>query len=430
MSGIMDQVNSLDPSVKLLIAGIAVIMALILSRFTIVKPWFKLVRMTTAEWDDELHAPISNRLYAFIFVGGVHSSLSWIYSKDGELMTTSSPFFSVFYILLGTSLTSVSIRHLVPAITDRYKNKTSVTVSGSNYLLIFLFRGVVWFGGAYLALSEMGIEFVGLFASLAVFSIIIGIAMQQTLGNIVNSFMLSLDQPFEVGDRIEVEGLTGAVASVGILSTKILTYEETLVVIPNNTLVNSVVTNHARGGGDGIARRISLVIDIGVEYGEDVDHVKYNLLQLMRECPYVIDLPNPRVLLNELGDFAKVFRMYGWVKDYSDEWVAKDWMLKSIDERFQEEGIVIPFPTRFNIGKEHMSTTNHRKKDVNVRIARMQMIKEDKKLREERENARARLEEIREQLKDIELAKLERAILEETAREFEKIVSMFEAGED
>jgi predicted nuclease with TOPRIM domain len=60
----------------------------------------------------------------------------------------------------------------------------------------------------------------------------------------------------------------------------------------------------------------------------------------------------------------------------------------------------------------------------------MQMIKEDKKLREERENARARLDEIREQLKDIELAKLERAILEETAREFEKIVSMFEAGED
>ena len=420
----------MDDSVKLAIAGVGILMAIALSRFLIVRPWLKIVKMTSAEWDDELHAPISNRLYSFILIGGIHYSLNWIYPEDGEIMTSTSPFFSVFYILLSTSLASVSIRHIVPALSERYKHKSNVTVSGSNPLIIFILRAALWFGGIYLALSEMGIELFGLLASLAVFSIIIGLAMQQTLGNIVNSFMLALDQPFEVGDRIEIEGITGSVASVGILSTKVLTYEETLVVIPNNTMVNSTIINHARGGGDGVARRISLVLDIGVEYGEDVDHVKYNLLQLMRECPYVIDLPNPRVLLNELGDFAKIFRMYGWVKDYSDEWVAKDWMLKSIDERFQEEGIVIPFPTRFNIGKEHKSMTNVRKKDVNVRIARMQMIKEDKKLREERENARAQLEDIREQLKDIELSKSERSILEETAREFEKIVSMFEAGED
>jgi len=202
------------------------------------------------------------------------------------------------------------------------------------------------------------------------------------------------------------------------------------VVIPNNTLVNSIVINHARGGGDGVARRISLVIDIGVEYGEDVDHVKYTLLQLMRECPYVIDEPNPRVLLNELGDFAKVFRMYGWVKDYSDEWVAKDWVLKSIDESFREEGIGIPFPTRLNISKEHKSTINVRKKDASVRLARMQMIKEDKKLREERESARRELELIKERLKDIELDKAERVLLEDTSRELARIISMFEAGED
>jgi small conductance mechanosensitive channel len=96
--------------------------------------------------------------------------------------------------------------------------------------------------------------------------------------------MLALDQPFEVGDRIEVEGKMGSVVSVGILSTKILTHEENLVVIPNNSLVNSTVINHARGGGDGVGRRISLVQDIGVGYDEDISHVKYTVLQLMREC--------------------------------------------------------------------------------------------------------------------------------------------------
>jgi small-conductance mechanosensitive channel len=430
MSDIIEQINSLDSSVKLLVAGIGILMAILISRFAIVKPWLKVVKITSVEWDDELHTPISNRLYSFILVGGIHFSLNWIYPEDGEWVTSVSPFFSVFYIILSTSLASVSIRHIVPAISERFKHKSSVTVSGSNHLIIFILRGMVWFGGIYLALSEMGIELLGLFASLAVFSIIIGLAMQQTLGNIVNSFMLSLDQPFEVGDRIEVEGMIGSVASVGILSTKILTYEETLVVIPNNTLVNSIVINHARGGGDGVARRISLVLDIGVEYGEDVDHVKYTLLQLMRECPYVIDNPNPRVLLNELGDFAKVFRMYGWVKDYSDEWVAKDWVLKAIDERFSEEGIGIPFPTALHIRKEHKSTVNARKKDASVRLARMQMIKEDKKLKEERESARKELEEIKERLKDIELDESEQTLLEETSRELERIISMFEAGED
>lgn len=430
MSGIIDQLSSMDDSVKLAITGIGVLMAIVLSRFMIVRPWLKIVKMTSAEWDDDLHAPISNRLYAFILVGGIHLSLNWIYPENGEVLTTASPFFSVFYILLSTSLASVSIRHIIPAVSERFSNKSSVTVSGSNPLIIFILRAALWFGGIYLALSEMGIELFGLLASLAVFSIIIGLAMQQTLGNIVNSFMLALDQPFEVGDRIEVDGMIGSVASVGILSTKILTYEETLVVIPNNTLVNSTVINHARGGGDGVARRISLVLDIGVEYGEDVDHVKYTLLQLMRECPYVIDKPNPRVLLNELGDFAKVFRLYGWVKDYSDEWVAKDWMLKSIDEKFSQEGIGIPFPTALHIGTEYKSSVNMRKKNASVRLARMQMIKEDKKLREERESARVELEDIKERLKDIELDKSERTLLEETARELEKIISMFEAGDD
>ena len=430
MSGIIEQLESLDDSVKLLICIIGIVFSLIISRFLIVRPWLRLVKMTSAEWDDQLHAPISNRLYAFILIGGLDLSLAWVYSSDGEFSQAIAPFFSVFYIILSTSLASVSLKHIVPVITDRFSNKNSVTVSGSNPLIIFVFRGAVWFGGIYLALSEMGIELLGLLASLAVFSIIIGLAMQQTLGNIVNSFMLALDQPFEVGDRIEVDGILGSVASVGILSTKILTYHETLVVIPNNTLINSTVINHARGGGDGVARRISLVLDIGVDYGEDVDHVKYTLLKLMRECPYVIEKPNPRVLLHELSDFAKIFRMYGWVKDYSDEWVAKDWLLKSIDEKFSEEGIGIPFPTALHINREHKSTVNTRKKNASVRLARMQMIKEDKKLREERESARSELEEIQERLKDIELEKSERAALEEDARELEKIISMFDAGDD
>jgi len=265
---------------------------------------------------------------------------------------------------------------------------------------------------------------------LAVFSLIIGLAMQQTLGNIVNSFMLALDQPFEVGDRIEVEGKIGSVVSVGILSTKILTHEENLVVVPNNSLVNSTIINHARGGGDGAGRRISLVQDIGVSYGEDIDHVKYTILKLMRECPYVISTPEPRVLLVELGDFAKVFRMFGWVEDYSDEFVARDWLLKNLDEHFKREDIEIPYPTAVEIVTESVSTVNKRHKSNSVRIARLQMIKEDKQLAKERASAKIEIESITEQLQGVDLDKKERALLEEDLRGLNSVLSMFEAGGD
>ena len=188
--------------------------------------------------------------------------MKWVHGAGFSWVVSLEPFFQASYVLLSTSLVSVALKIMVPVVMERFSDPSSVTVSGSNSLIIFILRAAVWFGGLYLAFSELGIELFGVLASLAVFSLIIGLAMQQTLGNIVNSFMLALDQPFEVGDRIEVEGSLGSVVSVGILSTKILTPEENLVVIPNNSLVNSTVINHARGGGDGKGRRISLVQDI------------------------------------------------------------------------------------------------------------------------------------------------------------------------
>ena len=388
------------------------------------------VKRTAFDWDDRLYSPVAKRLYSFIFIIGTNLTMTWVMGDGDSFVISITPFFEATYILLSTSIVSVILKIMIPEIMEKFSDPTSVTVSGSNSLIIFLARASVWFGGMYLALSELGIELFGVLASLAVFSLIIGLAMQQTLGNIINSFMLALDQPFEVGDRIEVEGKIGSVVSVGILSTKILTHEENLVVIPNNSLVNSTVINHARGGGDGVGRRISLVQDIGVGYEEDISHVKYTMLQLMRECPYIISKPEPRVLLIELGEYAKIFRMYGWVEDYSDEFVARDWLLKSVDERFSSEGIEIPFPTAVEIAGKQSSSFNKSRKSVSIRKARLQMVKEDKQLSKERAAAKEEIEAINEKLSDPDLNKKTRNQLEEDLRELNSLLSMFEAGGD
>ncbi len=426
----VDTLNGLDTWMQWSFGLVATLFTVGFVRLLMQKILLDFVKKTPFQWDDKLYSPVTKRIYTFILVTGALLTMTWILGEDHSLVVSSDPMFQAMFILLSTSLLSVSLKVMIPVIMDRFSEPSSVTVSGSNSLIIFLSRAAIWFGGLYLAFSELGIELLGVLASLAVFSLIIGLAMQQTLGNIVNSFMLALDQPFEVGDRIEVEGKIGSVVSVGILSTKILTNEENLVVIPNNSLVNSTVINHARGGGDGAGRRISLVQDIGVSYDEDIDHVKFTILKLMRECPYTIDKPEPRVLLIELGDFAKVFRMYGWVGDYTDEFVARDWLLKNVDENFKREGIAIPYPTAVEITTQSTPSVNTHRKKTSVRMARMQMIKEDKQLARERASAKEEIEEIVERLKDVDLAKKERSMLEEDLRELNSVLSMFEAGSD
>ncbi|MBQ70607.1 MAG: hypothetical protein CMA65_03860 [Euryarchaeota archaeon] len=426
---IISEANAMDSWMQWSTGILLTLISVAIVQFLMKKVVLEFVKATSFDWDDQLYRPVTQRLYGFIVFAGLQLTMLWVMGEEDDLNVALDPVFQAIYILLSTSLLSVALKIMIPVILDKFSNQSSVTVSGSNSLIIFILRAAVWFGGIYLAMEELGFELMGLLASLAVFSLIIGLAMQQTLGNIINSFMLALDQPFEVGDRIEVDGEIGSVVSVGILSTKILTNEENLVVIPNNNLVNSTVVNHARGGGDGQGRRISLVMDIGVEYDEDISHVKYTVLQLMRECPYVIDTPEPRVLLNELGDFAKVFRLYGWVEDYSDEFVAKDWLLKNIAERFAKEGIGIPFPTAVEISSDNKESYNKQRKATNVRRARLQMIKEDKALERERAQAKWEIEAITEKLKDPELDRNERSMLEESLRELNRVLSMFEAGD-
>ncbi|MEC8142618.1 MAG: mechanosensitive ion channel domain-containing protein [Candidatus Thermoplasmatota archaeon] len=418
----LDEINALNDYIRLTIAIGLTLLSLVLAKYAVIRPWWRFVTSTEADWDDHLHRPLANRAYALILAVGAQLTIRWIMTTSSSLFESSEPVFAAFYVILSASILSVSIKHLIPVLMDQFSSQGNVTVSGSNSIIVFFLRAVVWFAGLYFALNQLGIELFGILASLAVFSLIIGLAVQQTLGNIVNSFLLAIDRPFEVGDRIEVEGTWGSVVSVGILSTKVLDRDERLVVIPNNTLVESKVINHARGGGDGVARRISIVLDIGVDYREDIDHVKYTLLQLAKECPYVINKPEPRILLHELADFAKIFRVYTWVEDYSDEYVARDWLLRNIDERFGKENINIPFPTSVELSDSIYEQAEVTKQ----RSAKRKMVQERKKLDESRTNARNEIEEITEKLKDAELSKKDRTALEERQRELNSLLSQFD----
>ncbi len=405
---------------------------LLLTRYVLLRVAWRVVKKTDATWDNEILDPIANRAYLFVLLAGVELTMMWTLGRNDAFYTAVAPYFSGMYILLSASIISVSIKFIVPAALDRYNTNKSVTVTGGNPLVVFLSRGIVWFLGIYLSLQELGIELLGILASLAVFSLIIGLAVQQTLGNMLNSFMLAVDQPFEVGDRIEVEGVTGTVMSVGILSTKILTLTEELVVIPNNRLVDSTITNYARGGGDGMGSRVTLTLDIGVDYDERSSHVKQVILEVAKKCPLVEQDPPPRVLLRELANFSKNYRLYAWLNDYGEEFIATDWLLREIDNAFGREGISIPYPIAVELPQKpspfpegETGERMRRMKSTRQHVSRIKMLRDQAEMEEERDSARLQMEVLQARLAEGDLKKAEREILEADIRALESLLAQF-----
>ena len=405
---------------------------LLLTRYVLLRVAWRVVKKTDATWDNEILDPIANRVYLFVLLAGVELTMMWPLGRNDAFYTAVAPYFSGIYILLSASIISVSIKFIVPAALDRYNTNKSVTVTGGNPLVVFLSRGIVWFLGIYLSLQELGIELLGILASLAVFSLIIGLAVQQTLGNMLNSFMLAVDQPFEVGDRIEVDGVTGTVMSVGILSTKILTLTEELVVIPNNRLVDSTITNYARGGGDGMGSRVTLTLDIGVDYDERSAHVKQVILEVAKKCPLVEQDPPPRVLLRELANFSKNYRLYVWLNDYGEEFIATDWLLREIDNAFSREGISIPYPIAVELPQKpspfpegESGERMRRMKSTRQHVSRIKMLRDEAEMEEERDSARLQMEVLQARLAEGDLRKAEREILEADMRALESLLAQF-----
>ena len=424
ISDLLNYLDGLPLSAKIALCILGVIVTLYGTRLVLINPWKEIVKHSSAGWDDQLVGPLSIRLNLFIIAAGAHLSTTWLIENDVDY-NTLQPYFGATYILIATSISSVSTKILMPVILEQFQKKDAVTVSGGNPFLVICTRAALYFIGMYFALMELKIDLFGILASLALISLILGIAMKETISNIANSFLLSIDRPFEVGDRVEIEGNMGTVVSIGVLSTKLLTRDEKLVIIPNNTIVYTDIVNHARGGGEGVASRKSLVIDIGVSYDEDVDHVKFTLLQLARQSPHCLDKPEPRVLVNELDEFTKNFRLFAWVENYNEEFIARDWILKSIDENFNSEGISISFPTEIEIdGKA--SPTDLSGKTERQQIAREQMAIEEERFQEEREATRLRLKQLEEEMLKAELSGAKVSDLEFEAQAIESELGTFE----
>ena len=428
-STLIDWLNSQSTYGKIAISIAISVSLLLLTKHLFLKKLGDYVTKTKAGWDDDLFGPLSIRTLIFSLVICINVSLAWVSPDALESVLNA---LNVVYIIIFSSMVSITIKIATPPFFAWINtNSSGVAVTGRNNFVSGLMRIVVWCLCIYLILNELELEITGILASLAVFSLIIGMALQHTIGNILNSFLLAIDRPFDVGDRIEVDEIEGKVVSSGILSTKILTWSEELIIIPNNTLVSSTIRNMARGGGDGIPKRINLLVDISVSYDEDSPHVKQVLLSVADKCPYTLDKPNPRVLLISLGEYSMAFRIYAWIADYSDEWPARDWILQKVCDVFEEEGIVIPYPVNIELKSQQRSPGGNReltvrRKTARQHAARLHMARADEVHREERETVKSEIAWLEKQLTDKTLGTREKEQIRSEIAELSSTLDIFD----
>lgn len=188
------------------------------------------------------------------------------------------------------------------------------------------------------ALGQFGIQTTSIIAVLGAAGLAIGLALQGTLSNVAAGIMLLLLRPFEVGDWVETNGISGTVCEIGLFSTQIDTFENIYVSVPNSSIWSSIIVNNSRHQ----TRRMD--IDIGVGYDSDLDVVEKALLFLAKDDRVLPD-PAPMFLVVNYADSAIVVRLRLYA-NYSD-FFALNWDLnRQIKPVFDAHNIEIPFPQR------------------------------------------------------------------------------------
>ena len=200
----------------------------------------------------------------------------------------------------------------------------------------------IFLGGLIATLKHFNQDIYSLVTALGVGSLAIGLAAKDTLANMISGFTIMVDRPFRPGDRVELgSGETGDVLEIGMRSTKIKTFFDTILVVPNSELVNTRIINHSYPDS-----RVSGRVEVGVAYGSDMEKVKRVMVEAALAVEEVLKEPPPAAYFISFGDSSLDLRMSFWVENYSVRYATQDKINMEIKKRFEEESIEIPFPVR------------------------------------------------------------------------------------
>ncbi len=269
---------------------------------------------------------------------------SWLLSADGGI-DYALRILEALAVLIATWFLAGLIGRLVRKILS-HATKISRLLEG---MIVSWVRRVILVVGLVVAITTMGVDMTPVLAIIGAAGLVVGLALQGTLGNFASGLLILFYRPFDVGDVVEVGGVNGKIEALNIMCTSVRTFDNKLIILQNSKVWGDSITNHT---GLSDTRRVDMVFGIG--YADDIDRAHAVLADIVAKHPKVLETPAPNIRLHELADSSVNFIVRPWSKP-DDYWDIYWDVTREVKKRFDAEGISIPFPQR-DVHVYHEST--------------------------------------------------------------------------
>jgi len=269
--------------------------------------------------------------------GSIKKVLDWGYhfgEGDNQVHITIGLLLVVAVAFFLTSFLLKSIRKLFTRKMDE--------VDSNKFISFFKFiKYVVYIIVVFSVLSMAGVNVTPFLAASAALLVGVGLALQQIFQDVIGGVLIMVDKSLMVGDIIEVDGKVGRVIDIRLRTTRSITRDDKILIIPNHKFINDSVLNYTQN-----YKTTREFVSVGVAYGSDTEKVKQLLLESVADDSRILKKPKPFVAFQNFGDSSLDFSIFFFISDsFIDPHIKSDIRFR-IDALFRENEVTIPFPQR------------------------------------------------------------------------------------
>jgi len=291
--------------------------------------WLLLAAVVVLVWwlgrDRPLPRSYGGALWCLVVAIVVEAVMPWLAPRPA----------GIAYVLAIAAFSFAVVRGIVVTADQIVRRRQAHFSTILRDLTTLLFYSIV----VLAVLHSVDVDVSALLTTSAIVTAVIGLALQETLGNVFSGLSLQMQKPFTPGDWIRFDSHLGRVQGIGWRSTQLITRNLEVLDVPNGLLAREVVTNY-RGSAVGDD------LFIGASYKTPPNVAKRVILEVLREVADVVSMPPPVVEVGDYGDFAIKYRIRFWMLDYGRQERVRDAIMTSLWYAFQRHHIEIPYPIR------------------------------------------------------------------------------------
>ena len=259
-----------------------------------------------------------------------------------KLVETSNLTVTVYDLLMAFVIVVITLIVLWALRRIFRKTLFKKAIDESKGFVVFqIVKYLIWIIAIFMILNTIGVKITLLLAGSTALLIGIGLGLQQVFKDLISGLFLLFEGNLKLGDVVELDGIIGIVKEIGFRTTKIESRDNIILIIPNSKFIEENVINWSI-----IEQRTRFYVGVGVAYGSDVEIVKRILEECASDHEEITDTPKPFVRFYDFGNSSLDFQLYFWTNNAFRVENIKSDLRFSINRKFKENGVRIPFPQR------------------------------------------------------------------------------------